>query len=85
MSTTTINLKEFQLHEGDTGSAQYQVALLTQRILDITEHLNIHSKDFSSRRGLIKMVSLRRKHLDYIKAKSEDRYKQIIQSLGLRR
>ena len=68
MSTTTINLKEFQLHEGDTGSAQYQVALLTQRILDITEHLNIHSKDFSSRRGLIKMVSLRRKHLDYIKA-----------------
>lgn len=85
MSTNTINLKEFQLHEGDTGSAQYQVALLTQRILHITEHLNIHSKDFSSRRGLIKMVSLRRKHLDYIRAKSEDRYKQIIQSLGLRR
>jgi small subunit ribosomal protein S15 len=85
MSTNTINLKEFQLHEGDTGSAQYQVALLTQRILDLTGHLNTHSKDFSSRRGLIKMVSLRRKHLDYIKAKSEDRYKQIIQSLGLRR
>ncbi|MBN8457677.1 MAG: 30S ribosomal protein S15 [Verrucomicrobia bacterium] len=85
MSTNTINLKEFQLHEGDTGSAQYQVALLTQRILDLTEHLNIHSKDFSSRRGLIKMVSLRRKHLDYIKAKSEDAYKQIIQRLGLRR
>jgi small subunit ribosomal protein S15 len=85
MSKITINLKEFQLHEGDTGSAPYQVALLTQRIFDITEHLNIHSKDFSSRRGLIKMVSLRRKHLDYIKGKSEERYKQIIQSLGLRR
>jgi small subunit ribosomal protein S15 len=85
MSDKTINLQEFQLHEGDTGSAPYQVALLTQRIYHLTDHLNIHSKDFSSRRGLLKMVSLRRKHLDYIKAKSEDRYKQIIQSLGLRR
>jgi small subunit ribosomal protein S15 len=85
MSEKTINLQEFQLHEGDTGSAPYQVAMLTQRIHHLTDHLNIHNKDFSSRRGLLKMVSLRRKHLDYIKAKSEDRYKQIIQSLGLRR
>jgi small subunit ribosomal protein S15 len=85
MSTDTINLKEFQLHEGDTGSAPYQVALLTARIRDLTEHLNIHPKDFSSRRGLIKLVSLRRRHLDYIKSKSEERYQQIIRSLGLRR
>jgi small subunit ribosomal protein S15 len=85
MSDNAINLKEYQLHEGDTGSAPYQVALLTQRIHHITDHLNIHSKDFSSRRGLLKLVSLRRKHLDYIKGKSEERYKQIIQSLGLRR
>ncbi|MEI7954980.1 MAG: 30S ribosomal protein S15 [Verrucomicrobiota bacterium] len=85
MSDNAINLKEFQLHEGDTGSAPYQVALLTQRIHHITDHLNIHKKDFSSRRGLLKLVSMRRKHLDYIKGKSEERYKQIIQSLGLRR
>lgn len=85
MSKENIDLKEFQLHEGDTGSAPYQVALLTQRIQHLTGHLNIHSKDFSSRRGLLKLVSMRRKHLDYIKGKSEDRYKQIIQSLGLRR
>ena len=85
MSDNAINLKEYQLHEGDTGSAPYQVALLTQRIHHITDHLNIHTKDFSSRRGLLKLVSLRRKHLDYIKGKSEERYKQIILSLGLRR
>lgn len=85
MSKENIDLKEFQLHEGDTGSAPYQVALLTRRIQHLTGHLNIHSKDFSSRRGLLKLVSTRRKHLDYIKGKSEDRYKQIIQSLGLRR
>jgi small subunit ribosomal protein S15 len=85
MSDNAINLQEYKLHEGDTGSAQYQVALLTQRIHHLTDHLNIHTKDFSTRRGLLKLVSLRRKHLDYIKAKSEDRYKQIIQSLGLRR
>jgi small subunit ribosomal protein S15 len=85
MSEQTINLKDYQLHEGDTGSAPYQVALLTQRIHHLTDHLNIHKKDFSSRRGLISLVSLRRKHLDYIKAKSEANYKQIVQSLGLRR
>ncbi|MEI6655893.1 MAG: 30S ribosomal protein S15 [Verrucomicrobiota bacterium] len=85
MSDNAINLKEYQLHEGDTGSAPYQVALLTQRIHHLTGHLNIHKKDFSSRRGLLKLVSMRRKHLDYIKAKSEERYKQIIQGLGLRR
>lgn len=80
-----IDLKSYQLHEGDTGSAPYQVALLTQRILDLTEHLNAHKKDFSSRRGLLKLVSQRRKLLDYIKAKSEEKYQKLIGDLGLRR
>ena len=80
-----IDLKSYQAHEGDTGSAPYQVALLTQRILDLTEHLLIHKKDFSSRRGLLKLVSQRRKLLDYIKGKSEENYQKLIGDLGLRR
>ena len=80
-----INLTEYQLHEGDTGSAPYQVALLTQRILHLTDHLNLHKKDFSSRRGLLKLVAQRRKLLDYIKGNSEEKYQQVIQGLGLRR
>jgi small subunit ribosomal protein S15 len=83
--TTTVNTKEYQLHEGDTGSAPYQVALLTQRIFDLTDHLNIHTKDFSSRRGLLKLVARRRKLLDYIKTGSEEKYQEIIKGLGLRR
>jgi len=85
MSENAINLKEYQLHEGDTGSAPYQVALLTQRIHHLTDHLIIHKKDFSSRRGLLKLVSQRRKLLDYIKANSEERYQEVIKGLGLRR
>lgn len=85
MSDNAINLKDYQLHEGDTGSAPYQVALLTQRILHLTDHLNLHKKDFSSRRGLLKLVAQRRKLLDYIKAGSEEKYQQVIQGLGLRR
>jgi small subunit ribosomal protein S15 len=85
MSEQEINLKDYQLHEGDTGSASYQVALLTQRIFHLTDHLNIHKKDFSSRRGLLTMVSQRRKLLDYIKNGSEEKYRQLIQNLGLRR
>ncbi len=80
-----IDLKSYQLHEGDTGSAPYQVALLTQRILDLTEHLNAHKKDFSSRRGLLTLVSQRRKLLDYIKGGSEEKYQTLINGLGLRR
>ena len=79
-----INLKEYQLHDGDTGSAPYQVALLTQRIFHLTDHLNIHKKDFSSRRGLLTMVSQRRKLLDFIKKGSEQKYKEVITNLGLR-
>ncbi len=80
-----IDLKSYQLHEGDTGSAPYQVALLTQRILHLTDHLIAHKKDFSSRRGLLKLVSQRRKLLDYVKAKSEENYQKLIGDLGLRR
>ena len=80
-----INLKDYQLHEGDTGSAPYQVALITQRIFHLTDHLNIHKKDFSSRRGLLTLVSQRRKLLDYIKKGSEEKYQDVITRLGLRR
>lgn len=80
-----IDLKSYQAHEGDTGSAPYQVALLTKRILELTDHLNIHKKDFSSRRGLLKMVSQRRKLLDYVKGKSDENYQKLIGDLGLRR
>jgi small subunit ribosomal protein S15 len=84
MATNEINLKEFQLHEGDTGSAPYQVALLTKRISHLTDHLNANKKDFSSRRGLLTMVSQRRKLLDFIKKGSEQRYQEVIKGLGLR-
>jgi len=85
MSDIVINPKDYQLHEGDTGSAPYQVALLTKRIFHLTDHLNIHKKDFSSRRGLLTMVSQRRKLLNYIKNGSEEQYLRLIQGLGLRR
>ncbi|NNC87719.1 MAG: 30S ribosomal protein S15 [Akkermansiaceae bacterium] len=85
MSESTIEPKNFQLHEKDTGSADYQVALLTQRIKHLTDHLATHKKDFSSRRGLLKLVSQRRKLLDFLKKDSEERYQKVIQGLGLRR
>lgn len=77
--------KEFQIHDGDTGSSQVQVALLSQRIEELTEHLKTHKKDQSSRYGLIKMVSERRKLLDYLKTKDRDSYRKIIKRLKLRR
>lgn len=80
-----IDLASYKINENDTGSAPYQVALLTKQILDLTEHLLFHKKDFSSRRGLLKMVSQRRKLLDYIKGKSEQNYQKLIGDLGLRR
>lgn len=81
----TINLDEFKTHEKDTGSADYQVALLTQRILDLTEHLKVHKKDSSSKRGLLKLVATRRKLLSYIKRKDQERYAKLIKGLGLRK
>lgn len=77
--------KEYQHHENDSGSAEVQVALLTRRIEELTEHLKTHRKDHSSRHGLIKMVSQRRKLLDYIKSKDEAAYSGLIKRLKLRR
>ena len=76
---------EYKLHEQDTGSAEVQVALLTSRIRELTEHLKIHKKDHSSRRGLIMMVNKRRKLLNYVQKKDEGRYKELIEKLGLRK
>jgi len=84
-STETANLKEFQLHEKDTGSADVQVALLTRRIEHLTEHLKTNRKDHSSRRGLLKMVAQRRSLLDYVSKTKEDRYKKLIDKLNLRK
>ena len=71
--------------EGDTGSPEVQVAILSERINNLTEHMKSHRKDFHSRRGLLKMVGQRRRMLDYVKKKNVDRYQALIQSLGLRR
>ena len=76
---------EFKRNEQDTGSADVQVALLTARIKELTEHLKTHKKDHSSRRGLIMMVNKRRKLLSYVQKKDGGRYKELIEKLGLRR
>jgi small subunit ribosomal protein S15 len=76
---------EYRTHEGDTGSPQVQVALLTTRINQLTEHFKTHKKDNHSRRGLLKMVSQRRSLLDYLKRKDIEQYHELIGRLGLRR
>lgn len=78
-------LTQYRVHEGDTGSPEVQVALLSQRINQLTEHFKTHKKDNHSRRGLLKMVSQRRSLLDYLKRKDIDRYHELISRLGLRR
>ncbi|OQC72794.1 MAG: 30S ribosomal protein S15 [Candidatus Cloacimonetes bacterium ADurb.Bin003] len=78
-------MAEFKLHESDTGSPEVQVALLTQRIKDITEHLKEHPKDFSTRRGLLKLIGQRRRLLDYLKKKDITRYRNLIKTLGIRK
>ena len=78
-------MKDFATKEGDTGSPEVQVAILTSRITTLTEHFKSHKKDNHSRRGLLKMVALRRKLLDYVKAKDESRYQDLIKRLGIRR
>jgi len=89
MSLTVERKKEviaqYAKSEGDTGSADVQVAVLSERISSLTEHFKMHVKDNHSRRGLIKMVSQRRRLLDYIKATDQSRYEALIQRLGLRR
>lgn len=78
-------IKEFALKEGDTGSPEVQVAVLTNRITTLTEHFKTHKKDNHSRRGLLKLVATRRKLLDYVRGKDEARYKDLITRLGIRR
>ena len=78
-------IEQFAKAKGDTGSPEVQVAILSERIRNLTEHLKTHKKDFHSRRGLLMMVGQRRRLLDYLKKKDSQRYDQIVQALGLRR
>jgi len=78
-------IKDFATKKGDTGSPEVQVAILSSRIATLTEHFKTHTKDNHSRRGLLKLVALRRKLLDYVKGKDEARYQDLIKRLGLRR
>ena len=78
-------IKKYSSHDGDTGSPEVQVALLTERLNYLTEHFKTHEKDHHSRRGLLKLVSQRRRLLDYLKHKSLDRYRKLIDNLGIRK
>jgi len=78
-------IKEYAIKAEDTGSPEVQVAILSERIANLTEHFKLHNKDNHSRRGLLKMVSTRRSLLDYVKKSDEGRYKTLIERLGLRR
>jgi small subunit ribosomal protein S15 len=78
-------IKEYATGKGDTGSPEVQVAILTERITNLTEHFKTHNKDNHSRRGLLKLVSTRRSLLDYVKKGDEGRYKALIERLGIRR
>ena len=81
----TAIMQEYATHEGDTGSPEVQIAVLTKRINDLTEHLKIHKKDHHSRRGLLKMVGHRRNLLNYRMTKDINRYRSIIEKLGIRK
>lgn len=89
MTTTTLSKQEtianFRRHERDTGSTEVQVALLTQRIQHLTEHFKVHVKDHHGRRGLLKLVGQRRRLLEYLKSRDEERYAALIERLGLRK
>lgn len=78
-------IESFKTHESDTGSPEVQVALLTERINHLNEHLKLHKKDHHSRRGLLKMVGKRRNLLNYVKDKDIERYRELIEKLGLRK
>jgi small subunit ribosomal protein S15 len=78
-------INSFKLHESDTGSPEVQIAILTERITYLTDHFKTHKKDHHSRRGLLKIVGQRRRLLDYVKGKDVNRYKTIIDKLGIRR
>jgi small subunit ribosomal protein S15 len=78
-------IRSYQLHEHDTGSPEVQIALLTKRIVELTEHFKTHKKDHHSRRGLLKLVGRRRRLLDYLKRKDTERYRSTLTRLGLRK
>jgi small subunit ribosomal protein S15 len=78
-------IKDYATKEGDTGSPEVQVAILSERIRSLTEHLSHHTKDFHSRRGLLILVGQRRRLLDYLKRKNNERYQELVKRLGLRR
>ena len=78
-------INTYKLHDSDTGSPEVQIAILTERITYLTEHFKIHKQDHHSRRGLLKIVGQRRRLLDYLKSKDVDRYKVVIEKLGIRR
>ena len=80
-----VHIEKFGKHETDTGSAEVQIAMLTQRIQELTEHLRTHRKDFHSRRGLLQMASRRRKLLDYTKKHDLPKYNELLQKLSLRK
>ena len=89
MSTTKEQksnlINQYRVHDADTGSTEVQIALLSNRISYLTEHFKVHAKDHHSRRGLLMLVGQRRRLLDYLKAKNVDRYRAVIQSLGIRK
>ena len=78
-------ISQFRIHKSDSGSPEVQVAILSRRIKDLEEHFKLHAKDHHSRRGLLQMVARRRRLLDYLRSRSPERYKTLIQSLGIRR
>jgi len=78
-------IAKFKVHKTDTGSPEVQVAILSRRITDLTEHFKTHNKDHHSRRGLLQLVARRRRLLDYLRSRSPERYKTLITSLGIRR
>ncbi len=84
MSNQTTPVRKYGLHDRDTGSTRVQVALLTERINSLTDHFRVHAKDFHGQRGLLKLVSKRRRLLEYLKRTDLEKYRQLIEELGLR-
>ncbi|MGH8976513.1 MAG: 30S ribosomal protein S15 [Acidimicrobiia bacterium] len=85
MPDKTATITEHRLHETDTGSAEVQIAILSERIRHLTEHMKVHKKDFHSQRGLLMLVGRRRRLLDYLRRNDVERYRSIIAKLGIRR
>jgi small subunit ribosomal protein S15 len=81
----TVIIEKFRTHDSDTGSPEVQIAILSERITELTEHFKIHKKDHGSRRGLLMLVSKRRSLLDYLKKSDSDRYREVIGKLGIRK